>query len=59
MIRYLWLNEHIQKKKNICVFDGILFFASDSVFGLPKMLEIAMEFGLHSDYSYKDKSELY
>lgn len=29
MIRYLWLKEHIQKKKNIYAFDGILFFVSD------------------------------
>lgn len=41
------------------MFDDILFFVSDSVLGLPKILEIAMEFGLHSDYSYQDKSELY
>lgn len=59
LIRYLWLNEHIEKKKNIYVFDGILFFVSDSVFVLPKVLEIAMEFGLHCDYSYQDKSELH
>lgn len=59
LIRYLWINEHIQKRKNIYVFDGVLFFVSDLVFVLPKVLEIAMEFGLDSDYSYQNKSELH
>lgn len=59
LIMYLWVNKHIQKKKNIYVFDDILVFVSDSVFGLPKILEIGVEFGLHSDYGYQDKSGLY
>lgn len=59
LIKYLWLNEHIQRKKNIYVFDGILVFVSDSVFSLPKILEITMEFGIHSDYRNQDKSELH
>lgn len=59
LIRYLWLNEYVQINKNFYVSDGILLFVSDSLFSLPKIQEITVEFRLHSDYIYPDKYELY